>query len=110
MRIIEQLIPDCAPLFVMGELISFGNQQAQMMVKAPAGSPFVVSTQEEHDLLNSFKWLAPLGIFGGIALSGAGVWIALSLGWSPLIIAGALAVGFVLSIFGKTLNFGFGRS
>src|SRR5205814_9341058 len=25
MRVVEELIPDCAPLFVMGELISIGN-------------------------------------------------------------------------------------
>jgi hypothetical protein len=82
----------------------------KMMVQAPAKSPFVVSTQEEQSLVNSFKWLAPLGIFGGIALCGLGVWWAIAVDWNPLFIVGVLAVGFVLGFFGKTLNFGFGRS
>jgi hypothetical protein len=172
MRIIEQLIPDYAPLFVMGELVSIGNdpqdrrakfmarlraikadpakmaeadlnhdgavdvqewdafeakqeeefakeemtKEAQrpnadkMMVKAPSHGPFVVSTQEEQSLIGAFNWLAPLGIFGGIALCGLGVWWALSIHWHPLLMIGLLAVGFVLSYFRKTLNFRFERS
>lgn len=167
MRIVEQLVPDCAPLFIMGELISVGNQpedckakflarlraikadpakmaeadpnhdgavdaeewtafeakqeeefineevsrQAQlpdeekMLVKAPASSPFIISTQAEHELIGSFGWLAPLGIVGGIALSGSGVWLALMKSWNPLFIVGLLGAGFVASIFVKQLNF-----
>jgi len=172
LRIIEQLIPDCAPLFIMGELISVGNQpedrrakfmarlraiktdpakmaeadvnhdgtvdadewaafeakqeeefmkeeiihQAQMpneekiMLKAPINAPFVVSTQEEQSLVTSFNWLAPFGIFAGIALSAVGVWIGIELGWKPFFIIGLVGLALGVGVFTKSLNITFGRS
>ena len=53
------------------------------------------------------KWGAPLGIFGGIALSAAGVGWALVDGWQPLYIVGLLGVGLIVSLFVKKFNFNF---
>jgi hypothetical protein len=170
LRVVEELIPDCAPLFILGELISVGEhledrqarflnrlralkadpqkmgeadrnhdgtvdaeewdafrskqeeeflkeemaKQAQMpnsdalLVKAPAGGSFIVSLQSEEELIGSIKWLVPLAIFGGIGLSGFGVWLALLGGWSPLFIVGWITLGFILSFFVKQFNLNIG--
>lgn len=163
LRILEQLIPDCAPLFVMGELMSVADHlddrqarfearmraikadpvkmaeadtnhdgtidaeewdafrakqeeeflkeeterqsqmpdQDQMLVHAPANGAFVVSTESEGELLNSFKWSAPLSIAGGIALSALGVGLALLQDWNPLFIIGLVGAGLAASLFIK---------
>jgi hypothetical protein len=171
LRVIEELIPESAPLFVMGELITLGNvstdlkerfmarlraikadpakmaeadlnhdgvvdadewaafeakqeqefnqeemlRQAQMpnqetmLVKMPQNSPFVVSVKDEQELVSSFAWVVLLGIFGGIALSGTGTWLALALDWNPFFVIGLLGVGCAFGFCVKSLNMTFGR-
>jgi hypothetical protein len=68
----------------------------QMLVKAPASGNFIVSTEPGSQLVGSFQWAVPLAIAGGIALSAAGVWFSLQIGWTPAWIFGMLAGGFVV--------------
>jgi hypothetical protein len=83
----------------------------KMLVLAPADSPFVISTGTQKELLGSLRLFAPLGLWGGLALSALGVWWGVSIGWHPLFIIGLLAAGTVLGAVGKTSwKFNFGGS
>jgi hypothetical protein len=166
MRIIEQVIPDCAPLFVMGELISLGEHledrqarfnarlraikadpvkmaeadtnhdgmidpeewdafrakqeeeflkeemskqaampnQDSLLVKAPGKGAFVVSTESEEDLVSSFQWMAPLAVFGGVALTGVGAWLAILAGWNPFFIVGLSGIGLAIGLCVKQFS------
>jgi hypothetical protein len=75
-----------------------------MLVKAPEKGPFIVSTKSEQELLSSFQWLAPLAIFGGVAISALGVWLGILHGWNPLFIVGLVGAGVVVGIFLKELK------
>jgi hypothetical protein len=78
-----------------------------MLVKAPANGAFVVSTQSEQELLSSFKWVAPLAVSGGVALTGLGAWLAILGGWNPLIIVGLVGAGFIIGLFIKRFKSNF---
>jgi hypothetical protein len=171
LRILESVIPDCAPIFVMGELISLvshvvdrqarfrermravkadparmaeadanhdGTVDAEewdafrarqedafiteelaraaqqppqadtMLVQAPDDRPFIISTGTEGDLLGSFRWLAPLGVIGGITMSALGVAWALSETWEMCSILGLLAIGLVGGVVFKKFKLDWG--
>jgi hypothetical protein len=172
LRVIEQVIPDHAPVYIMGELISTadhsgdqrarlmahlraaksnptlmkqadtnqdgqvdasewdalrarqeqefykeemirqsqGPQEANVLVKAPADHPYVIVTGGEKDLLGSLSWQAPLGLFGGVAISAFGVWLALMHQWPPLFIIGLLTAGCLVGLIFKQFKLNFWRS
>lgn len=166
LRVMEQVIPDGAPVYLMGQLISTAestqDQRArlmarlraakadaqlmaaadlnkdgqvdpnewdalrkqqedifykeelarqanmpnehQMLVQAPTEHPYIISTGDEGDLVSAYAWKAPLGLLGGLILTGIGGWWALSAGWNPMLIVGCVAVGCLIGTFLKSFK------
>jgi len=73
----------------------------QVMIRAPVGGKFVISTQSADALEKSLQWQVPMSIAGGIAASALGVWLAIINHWSAFLILGLIAVSFVASLFVK---------
>jgi hypothetical protein len=75
-----------------------------VIVKAPADGPFVVSAKSEKDLLSSMAWRAPFGLFLGVLGSSLGLWLSLMQGWEAWQGLGVLGCGFVVGYFLKKLK------
>ncbi len=73
------------------------------VVRAPVDQPFLLATRSESDLLRSLRLWSVLGVLGGIAIAGLGVWLSVRHGFSSqrtiaFATSGALA-GFVVAKF-----------
>lgn len=98
--------------FLKEEIARQANLPAEdlMLVKAPAKGPFVISTESEKELIDSYKWTAPTAVSGGIGISGIGVWLGLANGWQPYHLVGLVVLGLVVGTFIKRFNFRIGES
>jgi len=98
LRIIEQVIAECAPLFVLGELIPLsGAGPDTMMIKAPVGGDFIIATESPQEFVQSLQWTISLALLGGAGAGVLGVYAAVLSRWSAFFIIGLLAIGYGLS-------------
>jgi hypothetical protein len=69
------------------------------MINAPAEGLFLIATKSESEILGRFKWWAPLAMFGGLALTCLGAWLAIQARWPPALILGVSAAGLLCGGF-----------